>query len=438
MSGGETLNEVRAFIGRFVVASEAVKDTLTLWVGYTYTWQSFPVAPYLAIVSPTKRCGKTRVLEVLECLVPNPWRAVAPTPAALFRTIEAEHPVLLLDELDTIFKGRTEAESYLQAVVNAGYRRGGFVPRCEKNGKEKMTVQKFEVFGPKVLAAIGHLPPTIQDRCITIHLERATVKLPRFILSRELEAAAPLRAALAEAFGGGVPDPWPTDIPSQLDDRAAEIWAPLLVIAEGAGGDWPNRAWRAAIQLSASRGEDETPAIEALAFVARLFKEHGADRLATTTIITEGQEAGVFDRDFTPRRLAKLLAPFGITPAKWKDTEGKTVRGYLREQVAAAAAVYTPQETATSATGVTTHDAANTYAVADGWRVALPSATNDDTPSQVADISATRHQSATTQVIDHKGTSSAGGGSGAFFSGTEAGSLPEKGGKHGTPSRKLI
>lgn len=42
-------------------------------------------------------------------------------------------------------------------------------------------------------------------------------------------------------------------IPPGLDDRAADAWEPLFAIADRVGGDWPERARRAAVQLS---GED--------------------------------------------------------------------------------------------------------------------------------------------------------------------------------------
>jgi Protein of unknown function (DUF3631) len=35
------------------------------------------------------------------------------------------------------------------------------------------------------------------------------------------------------------------ELPDELDDRAQDIWEPLLAIADLAGGDWPTRARRA-------------------------------------------------------------------------------------------------------------------------------------------------------------------------------------------------
>ena len=39
-------------------------------------------------------------------------------------------------------------------------------------------------------------------------------------------------------------------VPDELNDRPADNWDPLLAIADLAGGDWPARARKAAIELS--------------------------------------------------------------------------------------------------------------------------------------------------------------------------------------------
>jgi uncharacterized protein DUF3631 len=46
------------------------------------------------------------------------------------------------------------------------------------------------------------------------------------------------------------------EIPADLNDRAADIWEPLLALAELAGGDWPERARAAAVGLTAGAQEE--------------------------------------------------------------------------------------------------------------------------------------------------------------------------------------
>src|SRR5262249_9406292 len=47
-------------------------------------------------------------------------------------------------------------------------------------------------------------------------------------------------------------------VPEDLNDRAADIWEPLLALADLAGVDWPEKARKAAVGLT-SRAQSESP-----------------------------------------------------------------------------------------------------------------------------------------------------------------------------------
>jgi hypothetical protein len=102
------------------------------------------------------------------------------------------------------------------------------------------------------MAAIGRLPDTLADRCIVIRMQRKTIhedceRLRNFETSNLRERCAQFvsenRAAIASAE---------SEIPESLHDRAADIWEPLLVLADIAGGEWPTKARRAAEGLTAN------------------------------------------------------------------------------------------------------------------------------------------------------------------------------------------
>ena len=57
----------------------------------------------------------------------------------------------------------------------------------------------------------------------------------------------------AEEIGKAQPE-----IPEDLNDRAADIWEPLLALAELAGGEWPEKARKAALGLTAT-AQEESP-----------------------------------------------------------------------------------------------------------------------------------------------------------------------------------
>ena len=77
-------------------------------------------------------------------------------------------------------------------------------------------------------------------------------------------------------------------LPDELDDRAQDVWEPLLAIADLAGGDWPTRARAAAIALSTSEErEDNSLTARVIADIWRVFSETGETRLRTADLIDE-------------------------------------------------------------------------------------------------------------------------------------------------------
>jgi hypothetical protein len=94
------LDNVETFVRRFVVLPEAAYTAVTLWIAHCWLVEAADVAPLLHLTSPTRQSGKTRLLEVLDLLVPSGWLTARTTTAALVRKLDKDKPVLLLDETD--------------------------------------------------------------------------------------------------------------------------------------------------------------------------------------------------------------------------------------------------------------------------------------------------------------------------------------------------
>jgi hypothetical protein len=258
---GHLLDETGAFARGYVVMTDRQRDAVALFTAATHVPEAFDVATYLDVTSPLKRCGKSRLLEVLELLVRSPLSASSISTAALYRALEERKPTLLLDEVDAIFTAKSEKDD-LRGVINAGWRRSAVALRM---GGPRMTkVEDFSPFGFKVLAGIGELPDTIRDRCIRIRLERRTrdERIERF-RRRDAEARGyELRNRLADWLEPRVDHvrSLRPDLPDELDDRAQDVWEPLLAIADLADGEWPERARAAALALSSGEErEDDRP-----------------------------------------------------------------------------------------------------------------------------------------------------------------------------------
>ena len=102
--GQELLDELVAAINSYIWLPAGAALAIALWILHTYAMENWYRSPRLTFLSPTKRCGKTRSLEVLEHLVPRPIRTDNISPSALFRSVDAMQPTLLIDEIDTRLK----------------------------------------------------------------------------------------------------------------------------------------------------------------------------------------------------------------------------------------------------------------------------------------------------------------------------------------------
>lgn len=393
------LAELVAFLCRFVVLSAAQADALALWIVHTHAIDAADATPYVAITSAEKRSGKSRTFDVLELLVARPWRAITPTEAVTFRKIEKELPTLLLDEVDAIFGPKAREHEGLRALLNAGNRRGTRVPRCV--GQSQALVD-FAVFGAKALAGIGSLPDTVADRSVPIRLKRKAPGEPveRFRRRYAEADAEPLRERVASWADEQIDQLAiaEQELPIELNDRAADAWEPLLAIADLVGEDWPVRARRAALELSAGEAdEDESLGVRLLGDVRSAFDRRCCDRIATADLLAELSEddegpwadwrgAG----GMTPRGLASLLRRYEIRSRTVRLADGSTPKGYLRDQFEDAWDRYLPESTGSirhnATTRIATGIAANPDPPQDGGVADRESGANPHGYGLVADV----------------------------------------------------
>lgn len=125
-------------------------------------------------------------------------------------------------------------------------------------------------------------------------------------------------------------------LPEALNDRASDIWEPLLVLAELAGGGWPELARQAAAALSGSAQEPSSPASLLFGDIRAVFEVCQDERLFSRDMV--GVLNGLGDRPWREMRrgkpvtemwLAMQLRPYGIRPKTiWIGSE--SAKGYER------------------------------------------------------------------------------------------------------------
>jgi hypothetical protein len=368
----------RAFLDFMHILPDAAR-ACALWAVFTHLFELFEHSPRLNIRSPTKRCGKSLLREILERIVARPLPAEGITAAAVFRTIEKYTPTLLLDEVDAFAKD----DDVLRGVFNSGHKRGGSIIRTVG---EDFEPRRFKTWCPLALVGIGSIADTIEDRSIIISLQRRLpsergkryrgAKTPEFdVLARKIARwARDNREHLADA------DP---DMPEALHDRAQDNWRALIAIADLAGGDWPETARAAALALSgAEEGDNAQAGVMLLADIRVLFDGGYDDALndsfgARTELEpgrTKGQPgferlasdalaralAALTDlpwatwtrgRPITANHVAKMLKTFGVRPStiRWGS---KLPHGYRRLQFGAAFERYLDASVATKGSDI--------------------------------------------------------------------------------------
>jgi 5S rRNA maturation endonuclease (ribonuclease M5) len=338
--GAVVLNKIEVFIRRFVELSESQARILSLWVVHTHAFAAADFTAYMSISSCERRCGKTRLLEVLNLLVANPWKTAKVTPAVLYRKIDATTPTLLLDESDAAFQGDPKYAQTLRGALNSGYERDGKYSCCVGKGSEQ-SCKDFSTFCAKAIAGIGNLPDTVEDRSVPIRLKRQAhgqKKVERFRRRDAAADAVTLREEI-ELFCLGIEamlrDARP-EIPDALTDRQADATESLLAIADVAGGDWPLKARSALVALcTEAEGSDASIGCRLLSdirqeFDARSIERIGSQKLAKALASDETSGWAEFSHGpISPVQLARLLGPYGIAPHNLR-LAGKIFKGYER------------------------------------------------------------------------------------------------------------
>ncbi|MDX3798589.1 DUF3631 domain-containing protein [Streptomyces sp. SAS_272] len=359
------LDELRAAIGKYVVLpSEEALIAVTLWVAATHIQTALQHAPRLAVMSPTKGCGKSRVLDVLHETVHKPMMTVNTSPAVIFRVIGKNPPTLLVDEADTIFGPKAGDKEDLRGLLNAGHQRNR--PAWRISGPEHKPTP-YPTFAMAALAGIGDLPDTITDRAVVLRMQkrkpgekvapfRSRYSAPELNALRDRLAAwlGPLRGTAA----GMVPA-------MPVQDRAADTWEPLVIIADLAGGHWPARSRAACVAMTRHEAvQDEQSSLKTrlLRDIHRVFEAHGnPETLSTQDLVAallqdaDAPWAEHGTKGLNAYHLSNLLRDFDIRPANYRFDEGRQAKAYARNRFLDAWARHCPG--LTKATPEPAHDA---------------------------------------------------------------------------------
>lgn len=339
--GADVLNEMAAFIRRYLVCDDHQLTLLTLWSACTHCYNYFRTAPYLHVHSPQPHCGKSLCLNLLADLsdadVVFTGILAAPLLDRLLqdRSLEEKSsdalrrmPVLIDDYQHSFSPSERQP---LVCLLASGLESNCFFAWGE---------MEYSLFSPKALAGNSPLPRSLAARCIPIVLRRPrpTEKFDRYAEENTGRSAETLRARLknwlkqaSSALAQTAKD-FPTDLPPTLSPGQSKSAAPLVHIADVAGGVWPKKV-RAAIVASFDLAE-ANPELQILFDLRSIFHEYNdpeylatADLLSQLRTLESRPWSGWTSK--SGRRLAGLLRPFGIASHRLHLTQEDDFMGYL-------------------------------------------------------------------------------------------------------------
>lgn len=338
--------QTRNFIAQYVALGETELTVVSVWAMHTWLFSPQCVqpatTPYLYITA-AKGSGKTLLgQDVLGSIVRAPVNTVGITGPGLIRIVGGATgdddeestvsvaPTLTIDEVDALYSGAKDET--LRMMLNAGYRRGGMVPRVVGQA-----VVNYSAYCPKILMGIdnGHLPDTVTDRAIRIELKQAT---PEQMLALEpfyFEDAEPEAAALSDALSRwaiknstDIAAYRPVPIPG-LRPRQWEIARTLVRVAHVLDIEHEVRdALRRLLTAEVARD----PKARMYETIRALFDDTDTDRVTTADLLEALTTAGVSVPGGNGKGLASAIVRDGGKAAvaiRMPDT-GKIVRGYYR------------------------------------------------------------------------------------------------------------
>jgi hypothetical protein len=360
LGGTGLVVEAATFLATYVVLPAESLIVIVAWVLAAWLGQKWDRFPHLAVTSPEKRCGKTRLMQLLELLVPNPYNTTNISPAAIYRLIELRQPTLLLDEAQSISRRGSEASEVIRELFNAGIDRNAKVLRVGGEGRDQ--IQEFRVYSPKVIALIGDLDSVLADRCLPIRMMRKT----------DADEVAHYRSRVVDPVGRKIGEKlgaWAAQHADEVakvydglepfalaNDRMAELLLPLQAVLtlENPAQLETLEEYAASLDARDKELESMSPGVRLLWACRAIFnqgvrKDNPRCFLETVTLILELAQRteepwSTFTRGdaITPEALANLLRPYGIKSERAMKYGKQTQRGYFKFRFVEAWGRYLP------------------------------------------------------------------------------------------------
>jgi len=354
------LDDIDKFVHSRIDLSPAQRTAVCLWVAHTYIYEVFKLTPKLFITAIKHGLGKSELMEVIEALSCNGIKRQGSTTESAISRLHDTHGrlTLCLDQLD----GMSWENRKLINLLCDGFEVGAMKEMSAVGGDGNYTPKAFVIGFPQALGMIGDLPDqALASRCITIQMQPAEPERQKALFEAQrtplvdrlnkralLPATQVWRKRLADELTPHQAkfaswQPW--DAPCRCEPRMAAMWQPLFAIADHFGGEWPERAKSAFVELA-----DATDAKERIEL---RFLRHAVSRLPAGADVVSAEELfrltvpGFDGVQFTKDQQGKWLGKVGVR-SRDKREGGTPHKVYCVADFHAAVRRWLPAEAARS------------------------------------------------------------------------------------------
>lgn len=346
MKPSKILDLVQQTLKDRVILREAEMVSVILWIAHTYVYNEFKLSPLLFVTSGDPGCGKSTLLHTVVKMCENGTVTGRTTEASLARAkpphgrltvaLDQMDNSLMKDNgamIDTLCASRERDKKSMLSEIN-----------IETSNWE---VTYRDLFYPIAVGKIGDLPDrALNDRCLHVRLHPATEEESNWLFRNDPGPVDPsIVSKLKEWFErekhllSRIPA-----LPPGLYNRARDKWTPLLSVADLAGGDWPEKARRAAVDMDVEKEqEEETRQVVLLRALVDIIGSHWKHDNIFVHLVREELES----RGHTPTSKywpSNLLSKVGVKSVPIYIPGMKLSRGYKINQIREAAERYLKKE----------------------------------------------------------------------------------------------
>ena len=255
--GAEVFDDVIDNLRHYLHIDRPNAMKVAFWIAHANCFEEFQHTPRLLVTAPTRGCGKTLLITVMQWMTNKSIQAGKVTSGAFVRLCAEGDLTFYVDEADRLF---TNSHDEMTTALNNGWEQGGNFIKC--TGDNHLPTQ-MNTHSAVTLAGIDltrKLQGPTLDRAIVVEMEKAQPgDLPGRFRHRTHQ---PIFRELGQRLLRWCNDhqqqmeDHEPNIPDSIEDRHYNKWEPLVSIAELASPKFGEEVLRLVLNEEEVDGDD--------------------------------------------------------------------------------------------------------------------------------------------------------------------------------------